>query len=158
MPPLDDYQLERAKTKNRQQKEILQSRLDAGILSQQEYEDEIIRIDKDLEKEQAKIELRSAIRDRAIKSFSVITDTAQAIMKAVAASPLTGGLPWSAIATAIGAAQLATIASAPPFPKPPAEASSPAPPTQPAACPSKPKAEKPSSTAAAPKPTSNSSP
>lgn len=67
MPPLDDYQLERAKTKNRQQKEILQSRLDAGILSQQEYEDEIIRIDKDLEKEQAKIELRSAIRDRAIK-------------------------------------------------------------------------------------------
>lgn len=113
MPPLDDYQLERAKTKNRQQKEILQSRLDAGILSQQEYEDEIIRIDKDLEKEQAKIELRSAIRDRAIKSFSVITDTAQAIMKTIAASPLTGGLPWSAVVAAIGAAQLATIATAP---------------------------------------------
>ena len=34
-------------------------------------------------------------------------------MKAVAASPLTGGLPWSAIASAIGAAQLATIAAAP---------------------------------------------
>jgi hypothetical protein len=43
----------------------------------------------------------------------VIMTTAEAVIKAVAASPMTGGLPFSAIAAAIGAAQIALIASQP---------------------------------------------
>lgn len=113
MPPLDDYQLERAKTKNRQQKEILQSRLDAGILSQQEYEDEIIRIDKDLEKEQAKIELRSAIREKAMNTFSVIINTAAAIMETYKKLGWPLALPGIIQIGITSAAQLATIATAP---------------------------------------------
>jgi hypothetical protein len=43
----------------------------------------------------------------------VIMTTAEAVIKAVAASPTTGGLPFSAIAAAIGAAQIAMISSQP---------------------------------------------
>jgi hypothetical protein len=45
--------------------------------------------------------------------FEVGINTGVAIIKAVAASPLTGGLPFSAIAAAIGALQVAAILSKP---------------------------------------------
>ena len=44
-------------------------------------------------------------------AVGVLMDTATAIMKTIAASPLTVGMPWSAIAGAMGAAQLAMVLS-----------------------------------------------
>jgi len=46
---------------------------------------------------------------QAMAAGSVIVDTGAAIMKAVAASPLTGGMPFSGIAGVMGALQLAKI-------------------------------------------------
>lgn len=109
----EERQLQDAENYNERQKEILQSRLDSGIISQEEYEGEVARLDEELDKKTAEIERKAAIRDRIIKTFSVITDTATAIMGAVAASPLTAGMPWTAIISALGAVQLATIAAAP---------------------------------------------
>lgn len=42
---------------------------------------------------------------------TIVIDTAIAVAKAVKASPLTFGLPWSAILAGMGAAQVATVAS-----------------------------------------------
>lgn len=109
----EERQLQDAENYNERQKEILQSRLDSGIISQEEYEAEVTKLDEELDKKTAEIERKAAIRDRIIKTFSVITDTAIAIMGAVAASPLTAGMPWTAIISALGAVQLATIAAAP---------------------------------------------
>ena len=109
----EERQLQDAENYNERQKEILQSRLDSGIISQEEYEAEGTKLDEELDKKTAEIERKAAIRDRIIKTFSVITDTATAIMGAVAASPLTAGMPWTAIISALGAVQLATIAAAP---------------------------------------------
>lgn len=109
----EERQLQDAENYNERQKEILQSRLDSGIISQEEYEAEVTKLDEELDKKTAEIERKAAIRDRIIKTFSVITDTATAIMGAVAASPLTAGMPWTAIISALGAVQLATIAAAP---------------------------------------------
>lgn len=109
----EERQLQDAENYNERQKEILQSRLDSGVISQEEYEAEVTKLDKELDKKTAEIERKAAIRDRIIKTFSVITDTATAIMGAVAASPLTAGMPWTAIISALGAVQLATIAAAP---------------------------------------------
>lgn len=109
----EERQLQDAENYNERQKEILQSRLDSGIISQEEYEAEITKLDEELDKKTAEIERKAAIRDRIIKTFSVITDTATAIMGAVAASPLTAGMPWTAIISALGSVQLATIAAAP---------------------------------------------
>jgi hypothetical protein len=60
--------------------------------------------------------LKQAKLDRGIAIFDVIIKTAQAVNTAVAASPLTFGLPWSAFAAASGAIQLAAI-QAQPLPK-----------------------------------------
>lgn len=110
---ISDSQLQRAEEQAEAEKAILEDKLNKNLISQEEYDKQVEKIDKKLAKEQAKIERESAIRERVIKSFSVITDTAVGIMKAVAASPLTGGLPWSAIVGTIGAAQLAAILAAP---------------------------------------------
>lgn len=110
---VEERQLQDAENYNERQKEILQSRLDSGIISQEEYEAEVTKLDEELDKKTAEIERKAAIRDRIIKTFSVITDTATAIMGAVAAFPFTAGMPLTAIISALGAEQLATIAAAP---------------------------------------------
>lgn len=84
-----------------------------GLLTEAEYNRDSMKLEKQKAKDEAKIERERAIRERASKVFSVITDTSMGIVKAVAASPLTGGLPWSAIVAATGALNLATILSEP---------------------------------------------
>jgi hypothetical protein len=56
---------------------------------------------------------KQAIADRALAVFDIGINTAVAISKAVAASPLTGGLPFSAFAAIIGAAQIAAVLAKP---------------------------------------------
>ena len=56
---------------------------------------------------------KQAIADRALAIFDIGINTAVAISKAVAASPLTGGLPFSALAAILGAAQIAAVLAKP---------------------------------------------
>jgi hypothetical protein len=56
---------------------------------------------------------KQAVADKALAVFDIGINTAVAISKAVAASPLTGGLPFSAIAALIGAAQIAAVLAKP---------------------------------------------
>jgi hypothetical protein len=56
---------------------------------------------------------KQAIADRALAVFEIGINTAVAISKAIAASPLTGGLPFSAIAAVLGAAQIAAVLAKP---------------------------------------------
>jgi hypothetical protein len=56
---------------------------------------------------------KQAIADKALAIFDIGINTAVAISKAIAASPLTGGLPFSAIAAALGAAQIAAVLAKP---------------------------------------------
>lgn len=58
-----------------------------------------------------KIKKKQFARDKALRMAGVVIDTAKAISGAVAKSPETFGMPWAAVAGAIGAIQLATIAS-----------------------------------------------
>jgi hypothetical protein len=58
-----------------------------------------------------KIKKAQFARDKALRMVGVVIDTAKAISGAVAASPLTFGMPWAAVAGVTGALQLATIAS-----------------------------------------------
>lgn len=66
-----------------------------------------------LQAEENKEKRKQAEMDRLKAVFDVSTSTARAIMEAVAASPLTGGLPWSAIAGAMGVAELAAVLKTP---------------------------------------------
>lgn len=70
-------------------------------------------INKKYAKEEAILKRKQAKADRDNAVFQVLINTSQAVQKAVAASPLTFGLPWSAAAAAIGALQVAAILSRP---------------------------------------------
>lgn len=56
---------------------------------------------------------RQAIFDKAKSAFDIGINTGVAVIKAVAALPLTGGLPFSAIVAGIGALQLAAVLAKP---------------------------------------------
>jgi len=69
------------------------------------------KIEADYEKKRKEIANRENKAKQKQAIFNIAIDTAQAIMSAVAQSPLTGGLPFSAIAAAIGAVQIGMVAS-----------------------------------------------
>lgn len=108
-----DRQLQKVQETYDKEAEALAGKYAQGLLTEAEYNRDSLKLEKQKEKDQAKIEREKAIRERASKVFSVITDTSMGIVKAVAASPITGGLPWSAIVAATGALNLATILSEP---------------------------------------------
>lgn len=110
---LDEAKLQKAQEDYDKQSEMLKEQLDNGYITQEEYDKKQQDLDKNLEKEQKKIARQQAIREKAMSMFQIAINTATGIMKAVAASPLTGGLPWSAIVGAMGAVQLATVAAQP---------------------------------------------
>jgi len=68
-------------------------------------------IERQYEQRRKQIARREAQARKQQAIFNIAIDTAQGIMAAVSKSPLTGGLPWSAIVAAIGAAQIAMVAS-----------------------------------------------
>jgi hypothetical protein len=108
-------------------KQLSENRI-ADIEAQSAAELQAINTNGGLERDQAKqraalakktadaiaVEKRKqAIADKALAIFDIGINTAVAISKAVAASPLTGGLPFSAIAAALGAAQIAAVIAKP---------------------------------------------
>lgn len=68
---------------------------------------------KSIEDEQAKANRRRAIFEKTLAVTDIAINTAIAISKAVAAFPVTGGLPFSAIVAAIGAVQIAAVLAKP---------------------------------------------
>lgn len=87
-----------------QQKEVALMFAGDSTAAREQIEEQYEQKRKEIARREAKAKKQQAIMNIAI-------DTAQAIVAAVAKSPLTGGLPWSAIAAAIGAAQIAMVAS-----------------------------------------------
>lgn len=109
----EDAEMQEYEKNNEAKKERLQERLDAGLISQEEYDEQVGALDEELAQKQAETERNQAIRDRVQALFNVAISTATGIMNAVAQSPMTGGLPGSAIVAAMSALQIATILSQP---------------------------------------------
>lgn len=70
-------------------------------------------IEKRFAAKQAEIKRKQAIQDKAAALFQIALNTAAGVARAIAASPVTFGLPFSAFVAASGAAQLAVVASKP---------------------------------------------
>ena len=94
-------------------KKALEKRLNDGLISQEEYANQVKAIDEETEKARAEMELKQAKREKAIAYAQAIIQMALGIATAVAQNPMMGGLPGSAIAAAMGAIQIATIAATP---------------------------------------------
>lgn len=100
--------------------EFVQENYDAQIEAaegnaeqQAAIQEERDRKTEELKKKQKEEERKQAIFNKAVAIAEIGINTAIAISKAIAASPLTGGMPFSAIAAALGAVQVATVLATP---------------------------------------------
>lgn len=110
---LSDNELNRYKNENDQKQKMLDARLSKGLISEKEYNRQKEALDAQLQQKQNEAELKKAKRDKALAIMQAVIDTAVGIMKAVSENPMGGGLPGSAIAAAMGAIQIGTIAAQP---------------------------------------------
>jgi outer membrane murein-binding lipoprotein Lpp len=75
--------------------------------------EEQAKLEDDIRKEYAKKQNQLAIAERVNSIAQIAFNTAQGIMKAVAAFPLSAGQPWASIIAAMGAAQTGVVLGTP---------------------------------------------
>ncbi len=113
----EEQHLQRLEEANNQEKDTLDRMLENKLISQEAYNRRTTNLDKDLENKKKAIDASRAAREKKIKTFETIINTAAAIVGFLA-NP---GGPWGAalsIAAGItGVIQLAAINKAQPFAK-----------------------------------------
>lgn len=123
------WQEKRAQEAYDRQSRDLQAKLDSNSMSEAKYKLEQMKLDDqkaeaDKKREQEKanklydLELKQFRVDQAKSAISTAIATSVGIMQAVAALPLTAGMPFTAIVAALGAAQIAAIYAQKPPAKP----------------------------------------
>lgn len=113
----DTRSLQKFQKNTERKKRELADQLEKGYITQEIYNSRVAKLEQDLEKKQAELEYKKAKREKIAAALAIATQTAIGIMKAVAASPLTGGMPWTAIIGGLGAVELASVLAQPLPPK-----------------------------------------
>ncbi len=114
---LDEAKMQRLEANNEEEKEKLSEKLEQGLISQEEYDEQMLALEENLDAEKAKIARKQAVREKAMKVYEIAMNTAAAVMKIWGEVPKfdfgvsTGILSGIAIAT--GAAQTAAVLAAP---------------------------------------------
>lgn len=114
---LGDRQVAKYEKENETKKKSLDKSLNAGLISQKEYDKQVAAMDEELDKKKAKIAHDQAVREKAMAVAQIAINTAMAVMKIWAEVPKmdfgvsTGIL--TAIAVALGAAQIAAVLAQP---------------------------------------------
>lgn len=108
----EQIRLQNYRNSNQQQQDSLRNRLEAGLISQRQYDASTKALQKELEVRQAKAEYNQAKRQRESAVAGIITDTARAIMGIWAhfPEPATATIASAAVA-ALGAVQLGMVLS-----------------------------------------------
>jgi TP901 family phage tail tape measure protein len=88
-------------------KQLLQNQLDAGIISQDQYTNQVAKLEADLDRKKAVFDRNEAKRERNVALMSAIVNTAAAIASALP------NVALSVLVGALGAIQIGTILKAP---------------------------------------------
>lgn len=100
------------KSQERKKKELA-DQLERGYINQEIYNARMEKLDQEREKKQAEMEYKKAVRQRIVSAFEIVANTGIAVAKSIAASPLTGGMPWAGIVAGLGALQLGALLAQP---------------------------------------------
>ncbi len=103
----ENAQLQKDESANNVKKDRLKKRLDEGIISQEEYNKQVEKLDKDMERKKAIIAKNQAKRERNVSLMSAIINTARGITAAFPNPFL------MALIAAMGALQIGTIRATP---------------------------------------------
>lgn len=113
MTAKENAELKKYKKNNDAKKKTLQSRLDGGLISQEQYNAEVEQMDADYERKQEEAQIKQAKRQKAMSITNATISMAEGIAKAIAMYVWPFSLAPIAFATALGTAQIAMIAATP---------------------------------------------
>lgn len=105
--------LERYKSEQNEKKKALQQQLEAGYISQVEYDKKAAELDKQTQEREIEMQRQQAIREKALNIFNAVLSTAAAIIGFLSDPGGIAGVALSAMAGVTGAAQVAAIAAQP---------------------------------------------
>jgi len=105
--------LDEVSTAATKEQEILENQYNTGVISRQEYDRKVTESKKKEEEEAKKIQLAAFKRNKQLSLINVAISTAESIAKTISTYPLPLGAPLVAINAALGALQIAAIASQP---------------------------------------------
>lgn len=109
----ENRQLKQFKKNNDKKKKDLERRLDLGLINQEQYNDRSEQLDEEYEAKQEEIQLKQARRQKALSITSAIINTAVGATAAYDDAPFPFNIILAAMISAMGAAQVALIASQP---------------------------------------------
>ena len=108
-----EQELQATQTKISKEQASLDQQYKNKLLSDVDYNARKKANQDKLDRAEREAKRKKAINDKLAAVFNILLQTAQGIATAVAQSPMTGGLPGSAIAAAMGALELAFVAAQP---------------------------------------------
>ncbi|MCR4564891.1 MAG: phage tail tape measure protein [Bacteroidales bacterium] len=106
-------QLEEYKEQNEEKKKILQKRLDAGIISQGDYEEEVQRMEDEQAAREKEMAQKQAEREKTAAIVQAVINTALGVTQTLAQWGLPWGLIPAGVMLAMGAAEIAMISAQP---------------------------------------------
>ena len=113
MTAKENAELKKYKKNQDTKKKQLQSRLDAGLMTEEQHTQAVEQMEAEYERKQEELQIKQAKRQKAMSLANATISMAEGIAKAIATYPWPLSLIPIAFATAIGAAQIAMISSTP---------------------------------------------
>lgn len=98
--------------KTKKEKAALDKQLDAGEISQEQYNARVSQLDADLDAKKEELTKKQADREKAMAITTTIINTALSISKTASELGFPLAIPFIAMAAALGAVQIATITAA----------------------------------------------
>ncbi|NQT76185.1 MAG: hypothetical protein HQ565_00620, partial [Bacteroidetes bacterium] len=95
-------------------KELLNDQLESGLISQTKYDKQIESLDNQLERRKKDLALKQWKRDKELRLFSAIINTAAGITQALGSMPPPASYILAALTGVLGGVQIAAIANEPP--------------------------------------------
>ena len=110
---LEQQQLKAYEKSNDKKKDALRNRLDAGLMTEAQYNAEVERMDAEYDAFQEELQLKQAKRNKQMQLTQAIINTALGVTMTLAQWGIPWGLIPAGIMAAMGAAEIALIASTP---------------------------------------------
>lgn len=109
----ENQALEQYRKSSEQRKDALQKRVDSGLLTEEQYNAEVQRMEEAQEAYEEELAIRQAERDKRMSIAQATINTALGVAKTLAEWGIPAGIAPAAIMGAMGAAQIAMIAATP---------------------------------------------
>lgn len=109
----ENNQLKVYQKSNDKKKKALQDRVDAGLMTEAQYNAEVERMDAEYDAYQEELQLKQAKRNKQMQLTQAIINTSLGVTMALASSMPPANFIMAALVAAMGAAEIALIASTP---------------------------------------------